>query len=202
MAENATDILSLDAAKFALRVEDGTGIDDEITRCIQAAADYCARVAAKPLVDRTATFLAPRPATASIPIRLPSIYVKSITEIQYWETTQGLREEPAGTVMPVPSNPPAETDDPVGRRQVVDRHYTAVWPPASGWPEVLSENGVESGFLFTYVEGIANPLPGLAGISKAMTLMTGVYFEGAVEEEYEAAVRTLLQPFVDARWQV
>ena len=202
MAERATDILSVADAKFALRVEDAAGIDDEITRCINAAADYCARVAAKPLVDRTETFLAPRPETASIPIRLPSIYVKSITQIQYWETTQYLREEPSGSVMVGPSDPPQPSDDPIGRLQVVDRHYTAVWPSSAGWPQVLSENGVESGFLFTYVEGIADPLPGLAGIAKAMTLMTGVYFEGAVEAEYEEAVRTLLQPFVDARWQL
>ena len=202
MAENATDILSVAAAKFALRIEDAPGIDEEIARHIGAAVDFCAEIAAKPLVDRTETFLAPRPASASGTVRLPSIYVKSITTVQYWETTQKLREDPTGEVMVAASDPPDDADDPIGRREVVERHYTAVWPPASGWPEVLSENGVESGFLFTYVEGIKDPLPGLLGISEAVALMTNVYHEGASEKEYTDAVRTLLQPFVDARWQI
>lgn len=212
MPANATDIVSVVDAAFALSIDgaefdaEGVPANDiarEVARCIAAGADWCAELADKPLVDRTATFTAPRPVPASCPIRLPSPYVKSITSIRYWRTTQALREDPAGTVMVGPSDPAQPSDDPIGRLEVVDRHYTAVWPPAAGWPEVLWENGVRSGFRVVYVEGFDDDaLESEDGIAKAVTMAAGMFYEGAQEEDYSATVRALLQPFVDGRWSL
>ena len=210
MPANATDIVSVVDAAFALSVDgaefdaEGAPANDiarEVARCIGAGADWCAELADKPLVDRTATFTAPRPVPASCPIRLPSPYVKSITSIAYWRTNQALREPPAGSVPTTHQNPADPTI--IGRLEVVDRHYTAVWPPAAGWPEVLWENGVRSGFQVVYVEGIEDgELQSQEGIAKAVTMAAGMFYEGAQEEDYSATVRALLQPFVDGRWQI
>ena len=206
------DILTRDRARAALRI-DGTAGDDDLDASIAAAVDYCERLAAKPLLDRTETMQVRRPSLSNSPLLLPSIYVKSVTAIRYWETDQELRDEPAGTVMTGRSDPPDDADDPIGRLEApVDRHYTAVWPPATGWPEVLTD----SWFLVTYVEGwpdaagdpdadgydVAADIPGIAGIRKAVTLMAGVYYDGITEDTHRRAVADLLQPFRDARFLV
>ena len=215
MAITVADILSLEKAKGALRIDAAAG-DDDLQESIHAAVDYCSRMAGKPFVDRRETTMVNRPFTDDRPIRLASIYVKSIDAIRFWTPAQAYREEPAGAVLVRPSDPPVEGEDPIGRFAICDRDYTAVWPPAAGWPAVLVVDARHSPFQVTYTEGwpdaagdqdaadydVAGDIPGIKGIRKAVALMAGAYHDGTVEEDMQRAVTSLLQPFTDARFQV
>ena len=194
MPSVATDILSVEAAKLSLRI-DGSDADADLEASIAAAVAWCETYASKPLLDRTVTTHVRRPIPASEPLCLPSIYVKSITRIEYWTPAQALREGPAGTVMVGPSDPPEATDDPIGRREVVNRYFTAVYPPAAGWPEVLTDSRLR----VVWVEGFDGDPAGIDGIRKAVTLMTGAIFDGTVDPAHRIAAHGMLQPFVDSR---
>ena len=197
MPPAALDILPLATAKGALRIDDDAG-DADLTASINAAVDYCQRLAGKPFLDVTEKLYIARPALSDSPMRIPRRYVRSISGIAYWEKTQKLRDEPSGTVLlayAAPENP-ADGEDPIGRMQE-DGYDTLVWPPAAGWPEVLTD----SAFLVTVVLGFeaAADIPGIDGIRKAVTLQAGVYYDGIVEDTHRKAVLRLLKPYRDAR---
>ena len=207
MPRKATDILSIDQAAWDLRIDGDLGTEASPTpvrtavlRAINSAVEYCEGLTAKPLIDRPRTEMVARPVRANYPMQLDSIYVLSIESIAYWKPMQALRQEPTGTVLVAYADPnaPLKTEDPIGRKEVYDRHWTAVWPPAAGWPATLTDSRLR----VTYTEGIADPLPGLDGIRQAVTVMAGANYDGIVSDRYEAVVRRLLQPFVDARWQL
>ncbi len=195
MPTAASEILTADQAKAALRI-DGTAGDDDLAASINAAVDYCQRLAGKPFLDITESLYVPRPALADTPMRIPRRDVKSIASIQYWTASQELREDPGGAVMVGPSDPPVNTDDPIGRMQETG-YETLVWPPAAGWPEVLTDScllvSVTTGF------ATAGDIPGINGIRKAVTLMAGLYYDGIVEDAHRMAVLRLLEPYRDAR---
>jgi len=207
MPSDPLDILSLDAAKAALRI-DGNAGDADLTSSIKAAVDYCQRLCGKPFLDLTEDLYVSRPALSDAPMRIPRRDVKSIAGIRYWMVAQELREEPSGIVMVGPSDPPVATDDPIGRRRE-DGYDTLVWPPAAGWPEVLTGSSllvkVTTGFADAEgdreAEGydIAADIPGIAGIRKAVALQTSVYNDGIVEDTHRRAVLDLLRPYMDAR---
>lgn len=203
MATAATEILPLADAVVQLRVDvdldeaprsDETQIIvDQVTGCIESAVEYCAGHANLPLLDVTETYRLRRPLT-NCPAILPAANVKTITSIAYWRTSQNLREPPSGSVMVGPSDPLA--DDETGRIVEVGP-TTHVWPPAAGWPNVLTDSLLE----FTVVRGFeddddGNPaIPNLAGIKKAVALATWLQFEGDTRLATLQRVHDLLTPF-------
>ena len=214
MSRIATDILSVSQAAYALRIDDDLGTSEapseaaqELERSINAAVQYCERYADKPLTDRTTVYNVNRPAVSEYPLYVPTIYVKSVAGIRFWLTTQKLREEPSGAVLIAYADPdsPQDDEDPIGRIEA-HRDRTAIWPPSNGWPAVLTD----SSMVVTVVEGFpdatdANPDPigGLDGVRKAVQVLTGINYEGMYISDTETnAVHRLLQPFVDARWQI
>lgn len=197
MPTDALDILPLATAKGALRIDDTAG-DADLTASIKASVDYCQRLAGKPFLDITENLYIARPALSDSPMRIPRRYVRSISDIAYWQKTQKLREDPSGEVLLAYADPgaPQDDEDPIGRTQE-DGYDTLVWPPSAGWPEVLTD----SAFLVTVVLGYATAdvIPGIEGIRKAVTLQAGVYYDGIVEDMHREAVLRLLEPYRDAR---
>ena len=185
MPSAATDILSLEEARLQLRLDDDVE-DSLVESAVQGAVDYCQRLAGKPFLDVATTLYLERPSLADAPMRIPRRDVKSIRTVQYWETSQELRDDPSGTV--------AVND--LGRRQE-DGWDTLLWPPEDGWPEVLTDSVFQVGMTLGFAD--ADSIPGIAGIRQAVRAMTTVHFEGTPEEDYRNLVLDLLQPYRDAR---
>ena len=198
MPTNALDILSLDAAKLALRVDAAADDDADLTASINAAVDFCQRVAGKPFLDQQRTFYLARPVRTLDPLVVPVGDLlpgteseppahRAVEEIAYWTVANGALNMPPDGEVAVAN---------LGRIEEVKRGCTSIWPNADGWPEVLAD----SQFKVTVTQGYADAdsIPGIAGIRKAVALMTTVYFEGAVDEEYREAVLALLTPYSDA----
>lgn len=183
----AADLVPIADARFALRVDEtGADFDSEIGRCIAGAVEWAERFLGWPLADRAREEMAARPADADSPVYLASRYLKSVTGIAYWQPTQALREEPAGSVEISELGRIAKGDD-----------ATAVYPPAGGWPEILSD----SAFRFRYVEGwdsVAD-IPHLAAIRRAVLTVASGRYEGVANWRHEAAASVILEPFADGR---
>ena len=200
MVARATDILSVTDAADALRIDDLTpAIRLQLTADIEAAVQFVGEYLGYPLLDRTMMALAERPAIASNPIWVESVYVKAVTGILYWAPDQDLREEPAGLVpvaVDMDAEPPITADDIIGRVAQSDRYTTAIYPPKAGWPAVLSM----SKFSITYTEGLADPLPHLQGIRRAVATLTAGFYEGAADNRHRIAAMNILSAFIDGRY--
>ena len=136
---------ALDAIKLALRV-DGDYLDNEIVANINAGVQAVQKHSGILILDQTKTVYAPRPNCSENPIVFAAEAVKSITSIKYWTPSQKAREEPMGTVQIAPSDPPVDTDNPIGRTRQVDPDNYEVWPPANDWPEILDNTCFEITF--------------------------------------------------------
>lgn len=94
---SALDILSVDDAKVALRI-DGSDEDIEVETCVHAAVAYCAGKAKRPYIGKTETFEVPKAVRTDCPIIIRAADIHAVTAIAYWQTDQELREMPNGGV--------------------------------------------------------------------------------------------------------
>ena len=186
MPTTALDVLSLDAAKTALRI-DTNDHDAEITTAIIAAVQYCSAIANLPLVDNVVTYSIPWNGSGK-PIYVPTRYMKppirdAITPIKYWSTDQAMREEPTG-VIPIAG---------LGRFDVVSKsRRTDIYPPKDGWPDILSF----STFMVTAKLGF-DILPNVEALRQCVALMTRIYWEGDSDVAVLQMVADILTPFSD-----
>ena len=186
MPTTALDVLSLDAAKTALRI-DSDDHDAEITTAIIAAVQYCSVIANLPLVDNVVTYSIVRHAT-EIAIQVPTQHMKpplntAISSIKYWSTDQAMREEPTG-VIPIAD---------LGRFDVVSQYgRTDIYPPKDGWPDILSY----STFRVTALLGF-DILPNAEALKQCVALMTRIYWEGDSDVAVLQMVADILTPFSD-----
>ena len=186
MPTTALDVLSLDAAKTALRI-DTNDHDAQITTAIIAAVQYCSAIANLPLVDNVVTYSIARLGTDE-PIHLPTRYMKpplsaAITSIKYWSTDQALREEPTGVV------PIAD----LGRFEVLSQiRRTYIYPPTGGWTDILTG----SVFMVTAKLGF-DTLPNVEALRQCVALMTRIYWEGDSDVAVLQMVADILTPFSD-----
>ena len=186
MPATALEVLSLDAAKTALRI-DTNDHDTEIATAIIAAVQYCSAIANLPLVDNEVTYSIARLGTDE-PIHLPTRYMKpplnrAIKSILYWSTDQALREEPTG-VIPIAD---------LGRFEVLSQiRRTYIYPPADGWPSILTG----SVFMVTAKLGF-EILPNSEAIQRCVALMTRIYWEGDSDVAVLQMVADILTPFSD-----
>lgn len=178
MARQATEILSLDAAKRQLRI-DGNDTDTLLLEAIRAAVSDVSRRTGLPLLDVQRQFYEV-PTRPDCPVQLPTRHVKSVDRIAYWTPAQKFREEPAGTI-----------DVSTLGRICEHQGTTLVFPPDTDWPE--REPGTPWQIVVT-VGYEADP-DAMASLVQATALLTRHYYEAPDMIESNFAVNSLL-----ARW--
>ena len=133
MPSTALEVLSLADAKAQLRVT-VPDHDALITGHIEAAVAFVAKKTHVPLLDETYTADVKRPVSDRPMVFGWQVFdITGVISVAYWEPTQALREAPTGSI---------DVAD-LGRLDHW-RHYKGdrwhLWPPAAGWPKVLSES--------------------------------------------------------------
>ena len=178
MPATALDVISLADAKAQLRVT----VDDHdalITGHIEAAVDFVSLSVGIPLRDETAHTLTYLPFPLDQPMNFSgSPYVKSVSELIYWEPSQELREEPGG-VVDVAGLGRLEARPPGG--------MWLLWPPVAGWPDILEGTG----FNIALIQGVADVPPGLR---TAVLLAVRQLYEGYSELRMTNAMFTFMWP--------
>ena len=187
MPATALDVLSVDAAKVALRI-DSDEHDAEIATAIIAAVQYCSAISNLPLVDTCGNNTAFSGTAARHLFQVPTRYMKpplpaAIMSIVYWSPGQALREEPTGEI------PVAD----LGRFDVLSEiRRTDIYPPTDGWPDILAG----SVFRVTALLGFTQ-LPNAEAITRCVALMTRIYWEGDSDVAVLQMVADILTPFSD-----
>ena len=192
MPTKPLDILSLEDAKLNLAIggttaedrEAFTALDTLLTDQITQAVSRATNRINVPLLDRDEVY--PVYGYGDEPIRLRKTYAKAVKSLSYWQPSQSLREEPAGTI--------AVAD--LGRSGYVAGsgiNYE-IWPTASGWPSVLSDTCIN----LTLTRGIQT-----ADIPKYKELVI-LYLKYAYDQEREikptSALNILAEQLQD--WRV
>lgn len=165
MAENATDILSVADARLQFRAPDNAEENAIIEQNIKSAVDHVQERTGIPLLNVTEAKEV-FPTNIESAIILPGRFVAEVTEIKYWQTTQKLREAPAGSV----------TVSDLGRL-VIDKQWAILYPPAAGWPERLPA----SPLLAEYVRKYDSDSDGFENVKTAVILVAREYYEGRRE---------------------
>ncbi|WP_425154856.1 hypothetical protein [Candidatus Palauibacter sp.] len=124
MAENALDVVPLDAVKAEFRLGDTTEKDEMLVAQIGAAVSFVEQSISIPLIDRAETFhVHPPPGERPAVVRTRA--VKSLDRVRYWMPGTGAWADPDGEI------PPGD----LGRRAAFGARY-AVYPGPAGWPAV------------------------------------------------------------------
>ncbi len=186
MAENATDILSIEAARQQIRV-DGDVENSIIEQAVKSAVSYIARRTNIPLLDRSMTFDAyPCDKTRDGYIEIPTRDVKSITSIQFWGVTDHFNRDPTGTV----------DVSTLGRIKEVGR-VTRIWGPDAGWPADADE--LERAREWIIVANVGFDIDKHSeDLRDAVILMARHYFEHPDRLESDFAIMALIGPWM--RW--
>ena len=107
MATDAFDILSRADAARQLRIDaeyqsDGTWDDPDngalLETAVRQAVQFVSVQTGLPLLDEIGVWELPVPMTSDYPLTLPSMFVRSVGAIAYWQPDQRAREEPKGRV--------------------------------------------------------------------------------------------------------
>lgn len=131
MASGSTDFVTVAELKFELSINQAVVSHDvHLGKLLDEAVTHVADATGLPLIDRTNSLFLPRPDNGD-PLYFTIVggHVKSVSEIRYWTTGAALRSAPDGTI--------AGAD--LGRLQSWRSEYN-VWPPAAGWPEVITKS--------------------------------------------------------------
>ena len=185
MPTSATDFVSLTVAKESLRI-DGTYLDGDLENNLEAGVQAVERDTGYIILDRTKKLNVERPLDSDCPAMVNAMAVKSVTSIAYWTPTQKLRENPSGVVMIAPSDPPVDTDNPIGRTEQVTEQLFEIWPPATGWPEILTQ----SHLVITISQGWDDDFTGLPNINilkRAVIIWAGRGLDGIAVDPGERA---------------
>ena len=176
--EAALEVVSLERVKTDLRIETA-GHDDLLKGQIAEAVSFVSRMIGMPLVETVETIYAERPVDPVAVLTFPARVVQEVTKVQFWTPAGALREEPDGLI---------DGAD-LGRRVSIDR-WTAVHPPAAGWPDVLSGS-----LLAVEVKRQLILDAKTDALKRAVILGVRQSYDGHHEIKPTAAVYALIAPF-------
>lgn len=142
MADTALEVYSVERAKRNLRIPDSlTEHDGLIGDLIAASVSFIEEETGRPLIDRSNTYQLAVP-QADRPLFAPLMDVLNVSRLRYWSTDGALRSDPDGSI----------SGSNLGRIASTFRGLM-VYPPADGWPEVLSGSRVH----LTVTQGLNLP---------------------------------------------
>lgn len=192
MAATALDIVSLERMKDELRIPySEVSQDSMITGQLQVGVSFVAQEVTAPLIDRT-EMIQVQERSKERSIFLRASYLKQVMGVRYWNPDGALRMPANASIMV------AE----LGRTQ---HHYRRgvgplwaglsrglwVWPPADGWPEVLTG----SCFEFDVQRGLTID-EDTEALAQAVILCTRQLYDGYPKIEPTSAFRILIE-----RWK-
>lgn len=122
MASSALGVVSLDQAKFELRI-DGDDQNADITNVVASAVEWVQVDSGLPLIDDVMVLHVDPASRSDLPVLLETNYVLSAQAAYWTQSSEGQREDPdayiSGLGRLVPSSMP---------------RATWLWPPDEGWP--------------------------------------------------------------------
>lgn len=190
MAATALDVLSLERLKHELRIDPTeTSQDSTLIGQIQASVSHVAQSVTVPLLDRTETLYV-RQSPSDRPAFLRATYVKQVSAVRYWTPDGALR---------LPANASIALAD-LGRQQPSFTNSAGlrlgealglwVWPPADGWPPVLSG----SCFEFDILRGL-DIGPEEEALVQAVILCCRQLYDGREEIRPTTAYKQFIKPW-------
>lgn len=183
MATQATDILSVDAAKMHIEADDGIpNVNAKVTQAIKSAVAHMEKETGYPLIDREEWFDV-YPRGTSLPVILPCRFVINVLDVQYWQQSQKLREEPSGTI----------AVSALGRRKEDPyRGHTVIWEPADGWPDRLFSSPIRFQVTRGYDLNPEDERPKDEHLRQAIILLTRHFYDQPERFESDFAVNSLV----------
>lgn len=176
----ALDFLPLDDMKRELRIETSdTSQDDLITGNIEQAVSFVERRTSRVIVNQSKVLTLAPPYSSAGALVIPERDVLSVGTVQYWTTAGALRDNPDGTITGL------------GRLHSRPLEYAYVFPPTTGWPDVLADSCYE----VTVNLGLDDPPKSM---KSAAILVVRQLYEGFIEIRPTASFEALLAPWV--RW--
>ena len=178
MAATATDVLSLADAKQELKVIDTNQFDAKITNQIAAAVSFVERQLGRPLIDAETIVDCWRPGDTD-PLCVRMHDVDRVVDVEYWSTDSSLREDPDDGV----------TVADLGR---IDTRpdQTIIYPPAGGWPEILSGSWLRVSMVRAF-DTERHP-----SVRQAVVVALRMFYAGDGMIGTKAAVYALIDPWM------
>ena len=181
MSETALEVLSVAEAIVELQVDaDDAPRIARVTSLIPEAVAMVAEGSGIPFVDTSKVIHVGRLLDPTDALELRTTFIKSITQIKFWELTQNLRDDPAGTI--------AGADLGYAYR---DFYAYRVRPPADGWPEML----LDSVMRIELVRGIEGDLD--PGVKTAAILVLRHLYRGSSNPQEASAIEYYLNKIKD-----
>lgn len=193
MADSASSIIAIADLKVELDIgASETGHDQMITEMLNQAVALCERILGYKIIDAPVKIKTHRPLSKDDVMSIFTLEkLKSITQVQYWTSSAALRDEPDGTIAGadlgrLTSNEPFFSGACSEARAT---HW--VYPPITGWPNVL----LNSAFEITALAGI--DLTGAnMGIKRAIILTVRHFYDGYAEVRPNSAIYQFLKPYI------
>lgn len=142
MADAATDILGVSSLKQELRIRATVSSHDALLESqIKSAVSFVSRQISAPLVDQTFTLYVDSPGDDN-PIVFRSRAYKAIEGIRYWTRAAQERDASDGSIAPADLGRIVQRHGASQAASGLDEHIW-IYPPASGWPELLENTVME-----------------------------------------------------------